>query len=143
MSDTTVTRRFAAAAGAMSILAAYAPKAHAQEPKGMIYPVSFPSGSIELHLADHETIRAVASKMAQNPNLTAMVLGKADTVGSDEYNDHLSWKRASVVFEDLVFNNKVPATRVHMHWTGEKMLTVPTGDNAPDLLNRVVEIILE
>lgn len=127
----------------MAMILAYTSKVVAQEPKTTIYPVSFPANSTELHVADHETIRAVASKMAQDPNLTAMVLGKADTVGSDAYNEHLSWKRASVVFEDLVFNNKVPVTRVHMHWTGEKMLAVPTGDNAPDLLNRVVEIVLQ
>jgi len=35
--------------------------------------------------------------MAQNPSLTATIVGKADTVGSAEFNEHLAQHRAREV----------------------------------------------
>src|SRR5579864_2493649 len=110
MSHNAVTRRFAAAAGAMGAMGMIAARgalsaqaAQEEVPHATIYPVSFPTGSTELHKADHETIHGVAAMMERNPALNATVVGKADAVGSAEYNEHLSWRRAAAVFEALVF----------------------------------------
>lgn len=145
MPEIRMTRRLAAAAGALSVLGAYTAVAAAstEGPQGTIYPVSFPPGSIALHQADQETIHGVAAMMERNPALLATVLGKADTMGSAEFNDHLSWKRASAVFEALVFSYNVPANRVDMRWTGDRLPVVPTGDETAELQNRVVDIILK
>lgn len=139
-----VTRRAAVAVGAMgAVVAATAMAQTSQEQgKSMTYPVSFPSGSAKLHKADYETIRAVASKMKSDPALVATILGKADAVGSHEFNEHLSWRRAAAVFEVLIFTHKVPEDRVEMRWTGKRMPSFPGEEGKPDLLNRVVEIIL-
>jgi OOP family OmpA-OmpF porin len=132
--------------GIMSLFAAYTATAQSQQQeqqqKTTIYPVSFPSGGIELHKADQETIHGVAAMMERDPVLHAAVLGKADAVGTPEYNDHLSWRRAAAVFEALVFTYKVPASRVEMRWTGDRLPSVPGGDQKAELQNRVVDIIV-
>lgn len=142
MSKSRVTRRFAATAGAVSLLAAYTAAAQSPQPQATIYPVSFPINSVELHTADQETVHGVAAMMERNTALVATVLGKADTLGSPEYNEKLSQRRAQAVFEALVYKYNVPASRVELRWTGERLPTVPTGDQAAELQNRVVDIIL-
>jgi len=76
------------------------------------------------------------------PNLTATIIGKADSVGSAELNEHLAEKRAQAVFEALVNTNKVPENRVDMHFTGERLPFVSTADEQAESQNRVVAIIL-
>jgi len=80
--------------------------------------------------------------MERNPALVATVVGKADVVGTAEYNEKLSQRRGQAVFEALVYTYKVPASRVELRWTGERELVVPTGANRAELLNRVVNITL-
>ena len=80
--------------------------------------------------------------MERNPALVATVVGKADTVGSPEYNEKLSHRRALTVAEILVYTYKVPAHRVEMRWTGENEPLVVSGDNKAELVNRTVDIIL-
>jgi len=131
--------------GAMGLFAAYAATAqtYQQLPAGSVtYPVHFPTGSSQLGPEDQDTIRAVASKMMNTPTLTATIIGKADSVGSAELNEHLAEKRAQAVFEALVNTNKVPENRVDMHFTGERLPFVSTADEQAELQNRVVAIIL-
>jgi len=129
----------------MSLFAAYA--AVAQQPQQLppgstTYPVHFATGSSQLGPEDQDTIRGVASKMLGAPNLTATIIGKADSVGSAELNEHLAEKRAQAVFEALVNTNKVPENRVDMHFTGERLPFVSTADEQAESQNRVVAIIL-
>ena len=145
--SSTMTRRFAAAAAASGLFAAYgvakAQVSKQEVPYGTIFPVSFPMNSVELHQADQETIHGVAAMMERDPKLVALILGKADTAGSGDYNEHLSWRRASAVYEALVFKYGIPAMRVEMRWTGERLPVVPTGEEKAELQNRVVNIILQ
>ena len=80
--------------------------------------------------------------MLNEPTLTATIVGKADTVGSAEFNEKLAEKRAITVFEALVYTNKVPENRVDMHFTGERIPVVSTEDQQAELQNRVVGIVL-
>lgn len=107
------------------------------------YPVHFETGSYKLHTNDLETIRGVAAVMMRSPNLVATIVGKADSVGSADYNEHLSQRRAQAVFNALVYTNKVPEDRVQLRWTGEHIPFVSTADNQAELQNRVVAIILQ
>jgi len=139
-----VMKQFAATVGAISLFAAFtvATAQSPQPPQATIYPVSFPMGSIVLHTADCETIHGVAAMMARDPALVATVLGKTDTVGTSEYNEHLTQRRAEAVSNTLVRTYKVAANRVEMRWTGESEPVVPTADQTAELQNRVVEIVL-
>ncbi len=126
--------------GAISLLAAGTTLA--QPPAPTAYWISFPTGSVQLHQADHETIKGVANYMKQHLDLVATIEGKTDTVGTQDYNEHLSEKRANAVFEALVYENGIPASRTHIHWTGEHLPNVPTADQQAELQNRVVVITL-
>jgi outer membrane protein OmpA-like peptidoglycan-associated protein len=89
-----------------------------------------------------DIVRAMASKMKNDPNLVATLVGKADTVGSSELNEHLAQKRAQTVFEALVYTNGVPEQRVEIRFTGEHVPVVPTADEQADVQNRMVAIVL-
>jgi len=145
MSQIRMAGRMLAAVGAVSLLAAYPAIAQqtAQLPPGSTtYPVHFATGSSQLGPEDQDTVRGVASKMLNEPTLTATIVGKADTVGSAELNEKLAEKRAITVFEALVYTNKVPENRVDMHFTGERIPVVSTEDQQAELQNRVVGIVL-
>ena len=142
MTHLKLTRRLATAAAVSVFAGGIALAAQNGEPQATIYPVSFPTGSMTLHQADHETIHGVAAMMERDPGLTAIIIGKADTVGSAEYNEHLSFKRTVAVYEALVFAYSVPENRVEMRWTGDRLPVVPTGDETAELQNRVVNIVV-
>ncbi|MDR3534287.1 MAG: OmpA family protein [Rhodopila sp.] len=112
------------------------------EPGARVYLVHFPTGGSTLDPADQDTIRGVAASMLSHPELNATIIGKADTVGSPERNERLSQWRSNTVFEALVYTNHVPENRVQLQWTGEKMPYLSTADEKPEMLNRVVEIIV-
>jgi ribulose 1,5-bisphosphate carboxylase large subunit-like protein len=65
-----VTRRFAAAAGAMSVFAAHIATAQSQQQQqrkqNTIYRISFPIKNFELGRADHEIIREAAAMMERD-----------------------------------------------------------------------------
>ena len=132
--------------GGLSLFAAYGAMAQgvAQQPPGSnAFPIHFATGAYKLATQDKDTVRGVAAKMAQNPSLTATIVGKADTVGSAQFNEHLAQKRAQQVFEALVYTNKVPEDRVAMRFTGEHLPLVSTADEQEERMNRVVAIVLQ
>ncbi len=104
------------------------------------YHVPFATDSITITRDGQTTINAVALFLQQNPNAVATIIGKTDTVGSSQYNMHLSHRRADTVRDALVYADRVDAGRVETRWTGETSLPVATGDNVPDPDNRVVNI---
>ena len=78
MSQIRTARRLLVAVGAMSLFAAYPAVAQqtAQLPPGSTtYPVHFATGSSQLGPEDQDTIRGVASKMLNEPTLTATIVG--------------------------------------------------------------------
>jgi OmpA-OmpF porin, OOP family len=103
----------------------------------------FDTGSAALHGHDQDTIRGVAASMNSNPGLNATIIGKADTVGSPEFNEKLSERRALAVFDALVHDSNIAENRVQIRWTGEQMPYIPTEDQKPELLNRLVEVVVQ
>jgi len=69
------------------------------------------------------------------------VVGHADTVGSADYNQGLSERRARRVADALV-ERGVPQGAMTLAGRGERELAVPTPDNTREPLNRRVEITL-
>jgi outer membrane protein OmpA-like peptidoglycan-associated protein len=104
------------------------------------YHVPFATDSYAITPAGQTTVNAVALFLQQNPNAVATIVGKTDTVGSAQYNMHLSHLRADTVRDALVYGGRVDAARVETRWTGETRSPVKTGDNVPDPDNRVVNI---
>ena len=132
-----MTRRAVGVLGVCSLFAAYTASAQqVQElPRGSnTYPVHFATGSSQLDSADQDTIRGVAAAMRRTPTLTATIIGKSDTVGSANFNHHLSEQRARAIFEALVYTNKVPEDRVELRWSGENLRMVSTADEQAELV---------
>lgn len=69
------------------------------------------------------------------------VVGHADTVGTNAYNQGLSERRARRVAEYLN-NNGIPSSKMTLAGRGERELAKPTADNVREPLNRRVEITL-
>ncbi|MGC2201691.1 MAG: OmpA family protein [Stellaceae bacterium] len=104
--------------------------------------VYFSTDSHALTREDHDHIRDVAAMMQGTPTFVATIVGKADSVGSADFNKHLSQRRAEAVFEALVYTNKVSESRVQLHWTGERLPFVSTADEKAASQNRMVAIIV-
>jgi outer membrane protein OmpA-like peptidoglycan-associated protein len=133
------------AAAAVCLFAAYA--GTAQEVKNLppgttanfIY---FPTGGYTLDSKDQDRIRDVAAMMQSNQDFVATILGKTDSVGSMEFNEHLSQRRANAVFEALVYDNKVSENRTSLCWTGERLPFTSTADQTAEAQNRMAAIIV-
>jgi len=106
------------------------------------YHVEFASNSRAIDQQGEMTIAAVTTFMQQNPLSVATIIGKTDTVGSANYNMHLSHQRADSVRDALVYHRNVAADRVETRWTGETRPNQPTGANVPSEPNRVVDIAI-
>jgi OOP family OmpA-OmpF porin len=91
---------------------------------------------------EQDHLRDVAEMMQKTPNLVATIIGKTDTVGSASFNERLAKRRADAVFETLVYDDKVPAHRLHVCWTGERLPFISTADEAAEADNRMVGIIV-
>jgi len=104
--------------------------------------VYFATGSYALTPEDQDHIRDVAGMILSTPGAVATIIGKTDSVGSAEFNEHLSQRRAEAVFEALVYTYKVPAHQIKLHWTGERLPYISTADEQAEAQNRMVAIIV-
>jgi OmpA-OmpF porin, OOP family len=105
--------------------------------------LAFDTGGAALQGHDQDTVRGVASSMKSNPGLNATIIGKADTVGSPEFNEKLRKRRAVAVYDALVHDSNIAENRVQMRWTGEQVPYTLKEDQKPELLNRLVEIVVQ
>jgi flagellar motor protein MotB len=64
-------------------------------------PLVFEKSRLTPEEQDH--IRNVAAMMQSTPTFVATIVGKTDSVGSADFNEHLSQRRAEAVFEALVY----------------------------------------
>jgi len=144
MSRSVVTKSLAAAAvmGFFAANAATAQQTQTPPPTCTTHFVYFSTGSHALTPEDQDHIRDVAAMMQSTPTFVATIVGKADSVGSADFNKHLSQRRAEAVFEALVYTKKVPENRVQLHWTGERLPFVSTADEKAESQNRMVAIIV-
>ena len=152
MSQRSNSWRHLAAIGAISLLGACAeapppavasnPPPVAPGPSAVWYHVSFDTNSFALNADGQKVVADLTSYMQHNPNSVATIVGRTDTVGSNDYNMRLSHKRADTVRDALVYNGKVTMERVETRWTGEKREGVATANNVADASNRVVDIAI-
>ena len=139
----SIVTKILAAAAIMSLFAAHAATAQqTQNPNCTTHFVYFTTGSYALTSEDQDHIRDVAAMMQSTPAFVATIVGKTDSVGSADFNEHLSQLRAEAVFEALVYANKVPEDRVQLRWTGERLPFTSTADEAAESQNRMAVIIV-
>jgi outer membrane protein OmpA-like peptidoglycan-associated protein len=144
MSRSIVTKSLAAAA-VMGLFAAHAATAQQTQnlpPTCTTHFVYFLTSSHTLTPEDQDHIRDVAIMMQSTPTFVATIVGKTDSVGSADFNEHLSQRRAEAVFEALVYANKVPEDRVQLRWTGERLPVKSAADEEAESHNRMAAIIV-
>jgi OOP family OmpA-OmpF porin len=142
MSQRTVSWRQLAAIGAVSLLGACAqtpPKAAAVVAP-VWYHVNFDTNSFAIDSNGQKVVADLTAYLQHNPTAVATIVGRTDTVGSAEYNMHLSHKRADAVRDAVVYDNKVAEDRVETRWSGEKRPQVATANDVASAENRVVDI---
>jgi outer membrane protein OmpA-like peptidoglycan-associated protein len=104
------------------------------------YHVSFDSSSARIGMDGQQAINDAANNLQSNSALTATVIGKTDSVGSDRANMRLSEQRANAVRMALLQTGKVPAQRIETRWTGQRQQTGQPMSNVADASNRMVDI---
>jgi outer membrane protein OmpA-like peptidoglycan-associated protein len=112
--------------------------------RGLIVNMSdvlFDTGSYTLKSGAREKLAKISGILLAHPGLTLQIEGHTDSVGSDEYNQQLSDRRAGSVQEYLV-QAGVPAGSVTAIGFG-KMEPVASNDTAEGRqLNRRVELVV-
>ena len=152
MSNNAYCWRRLAAAGVICLVAGCAPAPTAMVasnpppispgPGALWFHIAFMSNSSDLDSQGELTVADVTTRLQQHQNEIVTIIGKTDTVGSPDYNMHLSHRRADAVRDALVYHRNVAADRVETRWTGETREHVATAANVPALQNRVVDIAI-
>jgi len=88
-----------AAVAVVGLFAAHAASAQQTCTTHFVY---FSTSSHALTPEDQDHICDVAAMMQSTPTFVATILGKTDSVGSSDYNEHLSQQRAEAVFAVIV-----------------------------------------
>lgn len=118
------------------------PPRTAPGPNATWYRVSFESNSHAIDAAGQAIVDQVVVALAHDPAAIATIIGKTDSVGSADYNMHLSHLRADAVRDSLVYGGKIPADRVETRWTGELRPNVTAANDVATAANRVVDIAI-
>jgi outer membrane protein OmpA-like peptidoglycan-associated protein len=152
MSRRTISWRQLAAVGAVSLLGACAqmgPQGVASNPppvapgaNAVWHSVYFDSNSYAIGANGQAVVNQVIAALQSNPGEVATVIGRTDTVGSNDYNMHLSHRRADAVRDAIIYGGKLTPDRVETRWTGETRQNIPTTDNVAAGANRVVDVAI-
>jgi OOP family OmpA-OmpF porin len=152
MSRYTISWRQLAAVVAVSCLGACAqtpPKAAASNPPPVApgpganwHTVFFDTNSFAIDANGRKVVNDVIASLRANPASVATIVGRTDTVGSNDYNMHLSHRRADAVRDAIIYDGKLPPEQVETRWTGEKRKNLPTTNDVAAAENRVVDIAI-
>jgi OOP family OmpA-OmpF porin len=153
MSQRAIAWRRLAAVGLLSLLGACAsnppqqpvasnPPPVAPGPNAIWYTVNFDTNSFAINADGQKVVSNVITYLQGHPASVATIIGRTDTVGSNDYNLRLSHRRADAVRDAVVYGGKLSEDRVETRWTGEARQGVPTGDSVAAAANRVVDIAI-
>lgn len=97
----------------------------AEQVAGIMYRIHFDFDKTNLDLEAREAISDLAALLSANPDIGVALDGHTDLVGSDEYNDSLSRRRAYAVLGALS-SYGFDVSRLHAQWHGETFTVVLT-----------------
>ena len=112
-----------------------------EAPEPESFTVYFGFDSAQLSAEAREVLSRVADAAEDRSDAEISATGFTDTVGPDDYNQDLSFRRAQAVKEALS-SRGVDADRIGTAARGENQLAVDTGDGVREPRNRRVEISL-
>ena len=103
--------------------------------------VLFPFNSSDILPAGRENLRQLANSLRNYPGTTVLIVGHTDSVGSDEYNMGLSYRRAESA-RSFLAQQGIESSRVRVEGRGE---SEPVADNSTEAgrqQNRRVEVAI-
>jgi OOP family OmpA-OmpF porin len=102
--------------------------------------VTFESDEPNIRPEDHESLKKLGQILKDNPKADVLLEGFTDATGDEDYNLHLSRRRAFRVAQYLMDNFDIPRERIVIQWYG---MINPIADNStPEgrAQNRRVEV---
>jgi outer membrane protein OmpA-like peptidoglycan-associated protein len=111
----------------------------AQPQRPISFLLYFLQDTDEYTPASREAFEKVFAEVARRKVAEVTVIGHTDRIGSVEYNDALSLRRAERVRRDFV-DRGIPTHAINTAGRGEREPIVPTADEVSEPLNRRVEI---
>jgi outer membrane protein OmpA-like peptidoglycan-associated protein len=112
--------------------------------RGLIINISdvlFDTSQYTLKPLAREKLARVAGIVLAHPGLRLEAEGHTDSTGSDEFNQHLSEKRALAV-RDFLVQQGIPITSLGAHGLGKHMPVAPNDTAAGRQRNRRVELVV-
>lgn len=109
---------------------------------GIASDASFDSGKDALRPGAAATYTKIASVLKDYDKTVVHVVGHTDSVGTDEYNQGLSQRRASSVTSYLI-QQGVPAERIRQEGRGEREPLANNQTDAGRAQNRRVDIVIK
>jgi len=103
--------------------------------------VLFATGKANLSTAANVSVNGLSDFLKKHPTRTVLIEGHTDSVGSEDYNQVLSGKRADSVKYALV-NNGIAADRITTVGYGEKYPVAGNDNPAGRAQNRRVDVII-
>jgi outer membrane protein OmpA-like peptidoglycan-associated protein len=103
--------------------------------------VFFLKGKDEFTPDSEREVGRIFAEIAARPDPEILIIGHTDAVGSMQYNDQLSLQRAHRVREDLSHRG-IPLKYIEVAGRGNREPVVRTAADAPEPMNRRVEIIV-
>jgi len=103
------------------------------------FTMFFVRGTDELTPPSKVAFEEARKEVASWSAAEVVVIGHADRVGHEDFNDTLSRKRAEMIASRLVASG-VPADRIEVAARGEREPLIQTADGVPEPRNRRVEI---
>jgi OOP family OmpA-OmpF porin len=105
-----------------------------------VHNITFDSDEPNIRKADHDRLNKLGQVLKENPQADVLLEGFTDATGADDYNLHLSRRRAFRVMQYLMDEFQIPRERIIVHWYGKMN---PIADNATSegrQQNRRVEV---
>lgn len=105
------------------------------------YQVYFDFDRATLTPDARRVVEAAAAAAKQHPNQPIELVGRADLVGSDRFNQRLSERRAQAVLDALV-GQGIPRNLITARGVGKREPPVPTPEGVREARNRVVDVTI-
>jgi len=102
-----------------SIVALFIFYSSAFSQSGLVQTIYFKSNSFYIDKKYENTLDLIAKQINSDTFSYLKVFGYADKTGSENYNDILSGKRATAVYNYLSARAKIDTTKVYVAWIGE------------------------
>ena len=105
-----------------------------------VHNITFESDEANIRRADHDRLSKLGQVLKDNPQADVLVEGFTDDAGPDDYNLHLSRRRAFRVMQYLMDEFQIPRERIIVHWYGKLNPVADNGTPEGRRQNRRVEV---